>query len=98
MPLRLVTANDGDALRSVGRPESDLPDSITVIDLLFDAPPVTRTVAGTVPNTFAGAPHSAIVSGGRYALIPSHPWGSVGEEERPPNQVALSPRYPGGGR
>jgi len=71
-PLRIVSANDGDANR---RPGTGLPDSITVIDLTPDAPPLTRTVSGTVPNTFAGAPSSAILSDGQYAVIPNHFWG-----------------------
>jgi hypothetical protein len=88
-PLRIVSANDGDALRSLGRPGSDLPDSISVIDLSADAPPETRTVSGTVPNTFTGPPHLAIVSGGRYALIPNHAWGSDDQNRQSPNQVAV---------
>lgn len=89
LPLRIVSANDGDALRSLGRPGSDFPDSVTVIDLSADAPPVTRTVSGTVPNTFAGAPSSAIVSGGGYALIPNHPWASDEDEGQSPSQVSV---------
>ncbi|MDO8860798.1 hypothetical protein Q6D67_03705 [Haliea sp. E1-2-M8] len=88
-PLRIVSANDGDALRSLGRPGSDFPDSITVIDLSVDTPPVTRTVPGTVPNTFAGAPSSAILSGGQYAVVPNNPWGSDDEEGQSPNQVSV---------
>lgn len=88
-PLRIVSANDGDALRSLGRPGSDLPDSITVIDLSAAAPPVTRTVSGTVPNTFTGPPHLAILSGGRYALIPSHAWGSDDQDPQSPNQLSV---------
>lgn len=74
-PLRIVSANDGDALTSVWGPQRRLPDSVTVIDLSPDAPPVTRTVSGTVPNSFSGAPISAIVSDGRYAFIANHPFG-----------------------
>ena len=84
--LRIVSANDGDANRGRGR---ELPDSITVIDLSPDAPPLTRTVSGTVPNSFAGAPSSAILSGGRYAVIPSHPWGMEDDKGRLPSQVSV---------
>lgn len=84
--LRIVSANDGDANRGRGR---ELPDSITVIDLSPDAPPLTRTVSGTVPNTFAGAPSSAILSGGRYAVIPNHPWGMEDDKGRLPSQVSV---------
>lgn len=79
-PLRIVSANDGDALKFVGRPGSDLPDSVTVIDLSPDTPPVTRTVSGTVPNSYSGSPISALVAGGRYAFIPSHDFGYKDEE------------------
>lgn len=88
-PLRIVSANDGDALKSLGRPDSDLPDSISVIDLSADAPPVTRTVSGTVPSTFTGAPYLAMVSAGRYALIPNHAWGSDEDGLPSPSQVAV---------
>lgn len=74
-PLRIVSANDGDALSSVWDNGGVLPDSLTVIDLSPDAPPVTRTVEGTVPNSYSGAPISAIVSAGRYAFVPNHPFG-----------------------
>lgn len=73
--LRIVSANDGDALTSVSGTQRRLPDSVTVIDLSPDAPPVTRTVSGTVPNSYSGAPISAIVADGRYAFIPNHPFG-----------------------
>lgn len=88
-PLRIVSANDGDALKFVGRPNSRLPDSVTVIDLSADAPPVTRTVSGTVPNSYSGSPISAIVSGGRYAFIPSHDFGYKEDTGRTPSQVSV---------
>ena len=65
-----------------------MPDSITVIDLTPNAPPLTRTVSGTVPNTFMGAPFSAMLLGGKYAAIPYHPWGQA-EDNRLPSQVAF---------
>jgi len=85
-PLRIVSANDGDANR---RPGTALPDSITVIDLSPDAPPFTRTVSGTVPNTFAGAPSSAIISGGQYAVIPNHFWGMDNDKDLLPSQLSI---------
>lgn len=88
-PLRIVSANDGDALRSLGRPGSDLPDSISVIDLTADAPPLIRTVSGTVPSTFTGPPHLAMLAGGRYALIPNHGWGSDERAQASPSQIAV---------
>ncbi|MEQ9452516.1 MAG: hypothetical protein RJQ07_13115 [Pseudomonadales bacterium] len=85
-PLRIVSANDGDANQAPG---SERQDSITVIDLSPDAPPQTRTVSGTVPNTFNGAPSSAIISDGRYAVIPNHSWGQSGESSRLPSQITV---------
>lgn len=88
-PVRIVSANDGDALKFVGLPKSDLPDSVTVIDLSADTPPVTRTVSGTVPNSYSGSPISALVSGGRYAFIPSHDFGYKDEAGGTPSQVTV---------
>jgi WD40 repeat protein len=88
-PLRIVSVNDGDALASVWGGERKFPDSVTVIDLMPDAPPVTRTVQDAAPNTFAGAPYGAVISAGRYAFIANHPFGaSVGAKDEP-NQVAV---------
>lgn len=78
-PIRIVSANDGNALKGPWNSRSNLPDSITVIDLSPDAPPVTRTVSGTVPNTFSGDPKSAIIEAGRYAFVADHNWGADGE-------------------
>jgi len=85
--LRIVSANDGNALKAVWNSRSNLPDSLTVIELSPDEPPYTRTVSGTVPNTFAGDPKSAIIESGRYAFIPNHNWGS--NEEGAANQVTV---------
>lgn len=85
-PIRIVSANDGDANQ---RPGSERRDSVTVIDLSPDAPPQTRTVSGTVPNTFNGAPSSAIISEGRYAVIPNHSWGQSGESSHLPSQITV---------
>lgn len=97
-PIRLLSANDGDALKSLGRPNSNAPDSLTIIDLSSDAPPVTRTVSGTVPVTYNGAPISAVISDGRYAFVPSHDFGYKDGEAAPPNQVTVvdlgSPNLP----
>jgi len=88
-PLRIVSANDGDALKSVWGSGRNLPDSISVIDLSPNTPPVTRTVSGTVPNTFGGAPLSAIVSNGQYAFIPNHPFGTDDKEEFIESQISV---------
>lgn len=88
-PIRIVSANDGDALKSLGRPQSDLPDSVTVIDLSPDAPPVRRTVSGTVPNSYNGSPSLAVLGAGRYAVIPSHTWGAGDESDSTPSQISV---------
>ena len=85
-PIRIVSANDGDANQP---PDSTRQDSITVIDLSADAPPKTRTVAGAVPNTFNGAPVSAIIAGGRYAVISNHAWGQSGASGRSSSQITV---------
>lgn len=88
-PLRIVSANDGRALFSAWGGTRQFPDSLTVIDLLPNAPPVTRTVEGAAPNTFAGAPYMAVVSEGRFAFIPNHPFGASGEEKGVPSQITV---------
>jgi len=76
IPLRIVSANDGAALHWSWGGTRHLPDSVTVIDLSPDVPPVTRTVAGAAPNSFAGAPYGAVILDGRYAFISNHPFGA----------------------
>jgi hypothetical protein len=84
-PLRIVSANDGDSNRRRGE---ELPDSITVIDLSPHSPPLTRTVSGTLPTTFMGAPFSAILQDGKYGAIAYHPWRQA-EDRRLPSRVSL---------
>lgn len=72
--LTILSANDGYLHR---RPDPDAkadeklvtPDSITVIHLGPDHPPVVKTVFGTVPNTIAGAPYMAMTGDGRYGFV-----------------------------
>lgn len=89
VPLRIVSANDGDALNSMWGADKGLPDSLTVIDLSPDAPPVTRTTSGTVPNSYSGAPISAIVASGRYAFIPNHPFGVSNDDSAAGSQISV---------
>jgi len=51
--------------------KSVTPDSITVIHLGPDHPPIVKTVYETVPNTIAGAPYMAISGDGRYGFVTS---------------------------
>jgi hypothetical protein len=73
--LTLLSANDGLLHR---RPNPDAkaqkevtPDSITVIHLGPDHPPLVKTVYGTVPNTIAGAPYMAMTGDGHYGFVTS---------------------------
>lgn len=72
--LTILSANDGYVHR---RPNPDAkadkklvtPDSITVIHLGPDHPPIVKTVYGTVPNTIAGAPYMAMTGDGHYGFV-----------------------------
>ncbi|OAI50392.1 hypothetical protein AYO44_17830 [Planctomycetaceae bacterium SCGC AG-212-F19] len=71
--LTILSANDGYVHR---RPNPDAKDqkavtqdSITVIHLGPDHPPVVKTVYGTVPNTIAGAPYMAMSGDGHYGFV-----------------------------
>ena len=46
-------------------------DSITVIHLGPDHPPIVKTVYGTVPNTISGPPYMAMTGDGRYGFVTS---------------------------
>ena len=65
--LTILSANDGDVhLRSNPDgnpgPKKVTADSITVIHLGPDHPPIVKTVYGTVPNTISGAPYMAMTA------------------------------------
>src|SRR6516162_5880138 len=71
--LTILSANDGYVHR---RPNPDAKDkkvvtqdSITVIQLGPDHPPIVKTVYGTVPNTIAGAPYMAMTGDGHYGFV-----------------------------
>lgn len=72
--LTILSANDGQIHR---RPDPEAekplvtPDSITVIHLGPDHPPIVKTVYGTVPNTISGAPYMAITGDGHYGFVTS---------------------------
>jgi WD40 repeat protein len=72
--LTILSANDG-LLHRRPDPKADkqvvTPDSITVIHLGPDHPPIVKTVYGTVPNTIAGAPYMAMTGDGRYGFVTS---------------------------
>lgn len=71
--LTILSANDGYVHRRPNPNSKDkkvvTPDSITVIHLGPDHPPIVRTVYGTVPNTIAGAPYMAMTADGHYGFV-----------------------------
>jgi hypothetical protein len=89
--LTILSANDGQVhqrsnpdvkpeLRKVTR------DSITVIHLGPDHPPIVKTVYGTVPNTIAGAPYMAMTGDGHYGFVTSR---SGSHEPEAPDLVSV---------
>ena len=78
-PITLLSANDGDldfhwrkTREGLRDREVKTQDSITVIHLGPDHPPITRTVYGTVPSTILGTPTMAMSADGRYGIIANH--------------------------
>ncbi|MEE3371537.1 MAG: WD40 repeat domain-containing protein [Planctomycetota bacterium] len=78
-PLTLLSANDGDldfhwrkTREGLRDREVKTQDSVTVIHLGPDHPPITRTVYGTVPSTILGTPTMAMSADGRYGIVANH--------------------------
>ena len=71
-PIILFSINDGEVPSILPHlsPEDNVQDSITVIRLSKDKPPVTRTAYGTTSSTILGSPRTAIV--GRYGIVTNH--------------------------
>jgi len=71
-PLTILSGNDG-LMHAKAAPGADrvTPDSITVVHLGPDHPPIVKTVYGTVPNTISGAPYMAMTGDGRYGFVTS---------------------------
>ena len=63
------------------------PNSLTVIDLVPDKPPLVKTIENAAPNTYAGAPYGAIISNVRYAFIPDHPFVATNSESLKPSSI-----------
>src|SRR6476620_6345436 len=80
--LTILSANDGHihAFRDKDAKKST-PDSITVIHLGPDHPPIVKTVYGTVPNTISGAPYMAMTGDGHYGFVTCRK--NAGEPEAP---------------
>lgn len=88
--LTILSANDGQVHR---RPNPDpkaekiaTADSITVIHLGPDHPPIVKTVYGTVPNTISGAPYMAMTGDGNYGFVTSR---SGGHEPEAPDVLSV---------
>jgi DNA-binding beta-propeller fold protein YncE len=85
--LTILSANDGQShLRLNADMKLDreyvTKDSITVIHLGPDHPPIVKTVYGTVPNTISGSPYMAMTGDGHYGFVTSNGEGtSKGEPE-----------------
>ena len=78
-PITLLSANDGDVdflwrktREGLRDREVKTRDSITVIHLGPDHPPISKTVYGTVPSTIIGTPTMAMSSDGRYGIVANH--------------------------
>jgi hypothetical protein len=70
--LTILSANDGQVhLRLTPEAGKVTQDSITVIHLGPDHPPIVKTVYGTVPNTISGPPYMAMTGDGRYGFVTS---------------------------
>jgi WD40 repeat protein len=70
--ITILSANDGQVhLRLNPDMGKTTQDSITVIHLGPDHPPIVKTVYGTVPNTISGPPYMAMTGDGRYGFVTS---------------------------
>jgi len=89
--LTLLSANDGQAHLKLDPAHiaSNVPmkldrnftrDSITVVHLGPDHPPIVKTVYGTVPNTIMGVPYAAMSRDGRFGFVTCHTNGAFAPE------------------
>lgn len=86
-PLTILSANDGFVhLRSDPESKKVTQDSITVIHLGPDHPPIVKTVYGTVPNTISGPPYMAMTGDGRYGFVTSR---KIKEEPDVPEIISV---------
>jgi DNA-binding beta-propeller fold protein YncE len=84
--LTILSANDGKMhlrINPDAKPGTQkmTPDSITVIHLGPDHPPIVKTVYGTVPNTISGPPYMAMTGDGHYGFVTSRK--SVKDSDEP---------------
>src|SRR5437899_12865089 len=68
--LTILSANDGQIHQRLNLDLKKVTaDSITVIHLGPDHPPIVKTVYGTVPNTISGPPYMAMTGDGHYGFV-----------------------------
>src|SRR3989442_941315 len=80
--LTILSANDGQIHQRLNLDLKKVTaDSITVIHLGPDHPPIVKTVYGTVPNTISGPPYMAMTGDGHYGFVTSRK--SAQEPEAP---------------
>jgi hypothetical protein len=89
--LILLSANDGLVHRrrdpdARADQKGATPDSITVIHLGPDHPPVVKTVYGTVPNSISGPPYLAMTGDGHYGFVTSR---SGGHDPQAPDRLSV---------
>jgi hypothetical protein len=73
----LLSANDGEFVIQLNEDglfdkSKRFKDSITVIQLSPDKPPISRTVFGTVPNNIIGAPYLTLSEDGSFGFVSNH--------------------------
>lgn len=85
--LTILSANDGFVHRRLdAEGAKTTPDSITVIHLGPDHPPIVKTVYGTVPNTISGPPYMAMTGDGRYGFVTSR---KIKQEPEAPEIISV---------
>src|SRR5262245_21905814 len=85
--ITILSANDGHVhTRRDKDTKKTTPDSITVIHLGPDHPPIVKTVYGTVPNTISGPPYMAMTGDGRYGFVTSR---KSKDDPEAPEQISV---------
>lgn len=85
--LTILSVNDGHVHRRLSPDAGKATrDSITVIHLGPDHPPIVKTVYGTVPNTISGPPYMAMTRDGRYGFVTSR---KSKDDPEAPEQISV---------
>ena len=86
VPLTILSANDGETHRRAND-DAVTEDSITVIHLGPDHPPIVRTVYESVPNSIMSTPYLPITPNGLYGFVSSR-------DDNRLSMIDLSTPYP----